>query len=114
MTNKYKILIYLMIAVAFILGMIIGQQGATEGENNEGNKIITDKIAIVNMDEGIFIENERLNYGAALLNDLDNNFLVTGLEDARQGMKLGIYAAYIIIPTTFSDDVVSLNSRPQQ
>ena len=114
MTNKYKILIYLMIAVAFILGMIVGQQGATEGENNEENKIITDKIAIVNMDEGIFIENECLNYGAALLNDLDNNFLVTGLEDARQGMKLGIYAAYIIIPTTFSDDVVSLNSRPQQ
>lgn len=86
------------------------QDNAIQTENAE--QLVTDKIAIVNLDEGVWIQDEKINYAAKLLTDLQSNFLITGLEDARQGYELGIYGGYLIIPATFSESVLSLNDVP--
>lgn len=86
--------------------------GASGKGVKEADSLITDKIAIVNLDEGVTIQDEKVNYAEKLIIDLDENFLFTGLEDARQGYATGIYAGYIIVPATFSESVVSLNDTP--
>lgn len=79
-------------------------------DNNSG--LLTDKIAIVNLDEGVIVQDEEINYADQLIVDPKDNFLFTGLEDARQGYATGIYAGYVIIPANFSSSVVSLNDIP--
>lgn len=72
----------------------------------------TNKIAIVNLDEGVTVEEEKINYAGKLLTELPDNFILTGLEDARQGLNYGLYAGYLIVPAAFSQNVVSLNETP--
>lgn len=107
----------------FMLGAVIGISGTCLYNNadirnsnivagKEADKLITDKIAIVNMDDGVMVNDEMINYAGKLLIDLKDNFLFTGLEDARQGYATGIYAGYLVIPATFSESVVSLNDTP--
>lgn len=111
------------IAGIFLLGTGVGILGMKEyttvhfsydnkRELEEADGLITDKIAIVNLDDGVMIEEEKVNYAGKLLTDLENNFVFTGLEDARAGYATGIYAGYLVIPATFSESVVSLNETP--
>lgn len=86
-----------------------GHQGKIE---DAGTGLITDKIAVVNLDEGTVVQDEEINYANRLLINLKDNFLFTGLEDARQGYATGIYASYVVIPANFSRSVVSLNDTP--
>lgn len=72
----------------------------------------TNKIAIVNLDEGVTVEEGNINYAGKLLTELPDNFILTGLEDARQGLNYGLYAGYLIVPAAFSQNVVSLNETP--
>lgn len=74
----------------------------------------SETIAIVNLDNGITVNNEIVNYAGQLLGNLKENFLLTGLEDARQGLESDKYGAYIIIPASFSGNVTSLNTTPQK
>ncbi len=105
----------------FLLGSAVGvvsmwqytlHFGMQHDDGTGSSRLITDKIAIVNLDEGITIHDEKVNYAEKLIINLDDNFLFTGLEDARQGYTTGIYAGYLIIPATFSESVVSLNHTP--
>ena len=105
----------------FLLGSAVGvvsmwqytlHFGMQHDDGTGSSRLITDKIAIVNLDEGITIHDEKVNYAEKLIINLDDNFLFTGLEDARQGYATGIYAGYLIIPATFSESVVSLNHTP--
>lgn len=107
-----------LIVGSFMIGRISEQGSETENivskstVENKGESVETDQIAIVNMDSGINIKEERINYAAKLLGNLKENFMVTGLEDARQGLSDGKYGAYIIIPSMFSENVNSLNHTP--
>jgi len=71
-------------------------------------------IAVVNMDEGIRVGPEAVNYGTRLTAFMNDRFYNTSLEDARTGAENGKYAAYIIIPVTFSRRVWSINTVPQK
>lgn len=108
-------------AGVFLLGSGIGIFGMRQyalyyglygDERNETNKLITNRVAIVNLDEGVTVQDEKVNYAEKLIIDLDENFSFTGLEDARQGYATGIYAGYLIVPATFSESIVSLNNTP--
>lgn len=128
--NKKKIVI--KIAGGLILSICIAGVSFTVGRNsrvvNENQQINiiekirtstpketeVEKIAIVNLDNGIAVNNELINYAGKLLGNLKENFVLTGLEDARQGLKSDKYGAYIIIPATFSENVNSLNTTPQK
>ena len=76
----------------------------------EGNK----KIAVVNLDVGIEKQNQQINYGSVLLERVGSEIEITGLEDARQGIQSNLYGAYMIIPTTFSENVESILVAPQK
>lgn len=110
-------------ALALIIGVGIGvistviytdmlTRRSSAAEEAVTEHLITDKIAIVNLDNGTTVKEEKINYATKLLVDLNENFLFTGLEDARTGYAQGIYAGYLVIPATFSESIVSLNDTP--
>jgi len=88
-------------------------QAAKETESKSESAVEIDlPVAIVNLDEGIVRNDKKINYGSNLIETVSENIKVTGLEDARQGIELGEYSAYIIIPNTFSEKVMTINQQP--
>ena len=81
-------------------------------EENSTEIIYNDTVAIVNLDVGIQQDNDWINYGAKLLHAVDGDIQSTSLEKARSGIKTGEYSAYLIIPSTFSKNVTTMNYRP--
>ncbi len=71
-----------------------------------------DTIAIVNLDEGLNQGGNIINYGNSLVSALDRDVRVTGLQDARNGIENGTYSAYVVIPTTFSKNIMTINEKP--
>ena len=71
-------------------------------------------IAVVNMDDGVSANQAQVNYASQLISFPNENFTVTGLTDARTGIENGTYAAYIIIPETFSVSVTSIENNPRK
>ena len=87
-----------IIAGTFLFGSAIGivamrqyalHYGVYGNGINDVNQLITDRVAIVNLDEGVMVQDEKVNYAEKLIIDLDENFSFTGLEDARQGYATG-------------------------
>lgn len=96
----------------FCLGLFIGMYLSQREIQKEARRLTINTIAVVNMDEGITLEGHYTNYATELINYPDVNFVTVGLEEARQGVEVGNYAAYILIPSEFSKNVVSLNEMP--
>lgn len=71
-------------------------------------------IAVVNMDEGISVDGEHINYASQLIQFPNNNFEIVGLNDAKLGIENGTYAAYVIIPADFSKSVLSVEDKPEK
>lgn len=69
---------------------------------------------MVNSDKGTKIDGELVNYASRMISSLDENFVMTNLETARKGIEKGDYAAYLLIPSNFSESLVSLNTSPVQ
>ena len=113
LTKAAFLLITLIMGISigiFAMNQYVKKQKEVELKTTAG--LITDKVAIVNLDNGVMVGDENVNYAGKLLTDLEDNFLFTGLEDARAGYESGMYAGYLIIPATFSEGVVSLNDTP--
>lgn len=91
------------------------------GMHNERVRILLEEeadtvadIAVVNLDEGVY-ENGKIRYYANELMDLQPDYLVPeSIEAARSGINNGSYAAYILIPSDFSRNAVSINSVPEK
>lgn len=73
----------------------------------------SDKIAVINLDEGVSGSKGRVNYGEKLSRFPSTDFEYASLEAARMGLETGRYGAYVIIPATFSQNVESINTAPQ-
>lgn len=71
-------------------------------------------VAVVNMDNGVTVGDEQVNYASQLISFPNENFTVTGLTDAKTGIENGSYAAYIVIPETFSASVTSIENDPRK
>lgn len=71
-------------------------------------------IAVVNMDNGVTVDHEQINYANQLISFPDGDFTTVGLTDARAGIENGTYAAYIVIPETFSASVTSIEYDPRK
>lgn len=76
--------------------------------------ISSEKIAVVNLDVGIKKNGDVLYYANRIIEYPSQNYQTTSLEDAKSGVENGRYAAYIIIPATFSESVESINNEPKQ
>ncbi len=101
-------------------GIIILSAGLI-GMHNERTRILQEQeadtvtdIAVVNLDEGI-LEEGKVRYYANELMDLQPDYLVPeSIEAARNGINNGSYAAYILIPSDFSRNAVSINTVPEK
>ena len=69
-------------------------------------------IALINLDEGVEIGVKKLYYAQSLLNSLSEHLKFTSLNDAKIGLENGTYAAYILLPSTFSASIESINEKP--
>lgn len=106
-----------MILCGLILGIIsfyLGIRYEEQKLKNDEQYITQNIIAVVNIDEGIMVDGNRVNYAAELMSFPDVNFISTSLADAREGVAGGRYGAYIIIPNNFSRAVASINGEPEK
>lgn len=98
-----------------VLGGILGTRHERARQDAlELQKQHTSTIAVVNMDDGVNVGNERVNYANQLMSFPNDHFTVTGLTDAKTGIENGSYAAYVVIPGTFSESVTSIESNPRK
>lgn len=76
--------------------------------------IDTNSIAIVNLDEGVERNGQLEVYSSQIIQFPENDctYEYTSLSDAETGIVDGRYGAYIIIPATFSESIVSINATP--
>lgn len=73
----------------------------------------SEKIAVVNLDEGVQSGGRQINYASELSRFPTMDFEYSSLEAARTGLETGRYGAYVIIPAVFSQNVESINEAPQ-
>ncbi len=102
----------LMAAGLVMIGLFVGMHLSQKQMQKEASRLTINTIAVVNMDEGTTVDGHYINYASELISYPDVNFVTVGLEEARQGVEAGSYAAYILIPSGFSQNVVSLNETP--
>lgn len=96
-------------------GVILGSRlENAKQEKIKGSLYNSTKIAIVNLDEGVTYQNEQKNYAKELIDNYSENYILTGLADAKTGITDGRYAAYVIIPSDFSTNFVSVNAIPNK
>ena len=112
---KRIVLVFLAIAAILAVGAFAGvryeQYQQAKREQLEEH---VDVIAVVNMDEGIAQGEERINYASQLMQMPGDNYVTTGLNEAKTGIGNGTYAAYIVIPENFSESVASVEGNPQK
>lgn len=72
------------------------------------------KIAVVNLDAGIEKNNQQIYYASKIIEYPNENYQTTSLEEAKIGIENGHYGAYVIIPSTFSASVDSINGIPEK
>lgn len=100
-----------LLVLSSIVGMYI-ERNHQEAQEMQKEHVST--IAVVNMDDGIAIGETRTNYASQLMSFPGDNFTVTGLTDAKSGIENGTYAAYVVIPETFSASVTSIENEPRK
>ncbi len=112
--KRILLLIILMIGIAgsFIGGFYYCKQQIISGEHHIISSDI-DRIAIVNLDEGVSKNNEKVLYSTHLLK-FSTDCVYVGLNEAKSGLETGMYAAYIVIPADFSICIESINHIPQK
>lgn len=113
-----------MLCSGIVLGSIanteIPQNSSTANnyqiiESDKSYKVVSTKdIAVVNLDDGVKLKGKKAYYVGKIITLPNEHFYMTGLDDARNGLKSGKYGAYIVIPATFSKAIESINSDPQK
>lgn len=77
----------------------------------------TEIIAVVNLDEGTYKQNEpdkSFYYSNELLKFNHTDFEIVSLESARNGILEGRFGAYVILPADFSEKIESVNYDPEK
>lgn len=72
------------------------------------------RIAVINLDTGVEKNGEQIYYASKIIEYPNERYKSTSLEEAKEGMKNDLYGAYIIIPSTFSTSVDSINTTPEK
>ena len=130
------LLIILLAAVDFVFTFLMSRELARIRDGNNVNRstsivwsdgvdtsdyvtigMVTNEstvIAIVNLDEGVGYDGQLEVYSSQIIQFPENNctYEYTSLSDAETGIVDGRYGAYIIIPATFSESIVSINATP--
>lgn len=108
------ICLFLLHSTLIIGCFLLGVKNVENRIQEEEREQTVTGIAIVNLDQGVIQKNKKIFYSSELL-DLNSDYLVVeNLETARQGINNGTYAAYIVIPSQFSHNAISINQEPQK
>jgi len=67
------------------------------------------EIAVVNQDLGTNYKDKNVNYASEFVKSLDEDFVLTNRDAGKNGLKDGKYAAMVIIPGNFSQNVTTIN-----
>lgn len=111
----FKIIMRGIILIAIICAVYLcGVYSTKYQQNIEENKSTITTIAVVNADIGTEKEEENVFYASELMYFPDTNFETASLAEAREGIGNNRYAAYIVIPKSFSTSVESVNDKPQK
>lgn len=116
---KKDILRKISAGMIFVILMLTCFYAGTDVEQKLGkvSNQKTEKIAVVNLDEGVVRQNgdtNRIYYSNELLGFNHTDVEVVSLESARNGIIEGRYAAYIILPAEFSENIESINTEPKK
>lgn len=124
MENKSRRIFYILGGIICIaLGVMGGRLSASasfSAKRSAGNDTITMSsqqeatIAVVNLDAGVVKQEQVVYYSGKLIVYPGDNYKTTSLEEAKSGLEKGSYGAYIIIPSSFSQSVDSINHTPQK
>lgn len=114
---KVKKILALIIAIvcimsSFVVGFYFCKRQVIRGDTHIISYDV-DRIAIVNLDEGVGKDNEKILYSNQLLK-FTADYTYVSLNEAKKGIETGMYAAYIIIPADFSRCIESINGTPQK
>ncbi len=107
----YAISVFVFLCLGYMIGLQVERRQQDALKNQQENIL---KIAIVNMDDGVIQEENQVNYASQLINLLNEDFVMTGLNDAKIGITNGLYAAYIVVPEQFSESVTSIENNPKK
>lgn len=100
------------VCAGFVFGFYYCKNQIMKSDKQSSNKEL-ERVAIVNLDEGVQVEGETVVYSSRLLN-FASDYVFVGLNEAQNGMEADMYAAYIVIPSDFSQSVESINSIPNK
>lgn len=100
----------IIICLGILLGIRLEQKRLADQEQLE----TVNEIAIVNMDTGVLKDGKQIFYSESLMEISDETFISANLEEARNGIMNGNFAAYIIIPSSFSSNAESINDIPSK
>lgn len=95
-------------------GHVQAAEAAEIRAQDENRSATSDKIAIVNLDEGINESGKYVNYTEAFVRMPGENFEFASLEEAKSGVESGVYGGYMIIPADFSSCIYSINDQPRE
>lgn len=101
----------LLVAIGTLLGSYLTEKRI---EEIQGNTFKTTKIAVINLDEGVSYEGTHRNFAKELISSQKEDIVLTGLDDAKTGMEEGRYSAYVIMPSDFSTNTVTINTEPKK
>lgn len=113
----YKQLLLKIMIVVLIISSLLGCFWAgseTERQVSKREKSefeIARSIAVVNLDEGVQLEDGLINFSESIVKFPNKNFETVSLEIAKNGLEQGRYAAYIVIPSDFSMMMDSINGQ---
>lgn len=111
--KKFNYILHGLIVIVLVCAAYLSGIYSTKfKQNKEENKNTVTTIAVVNADNGVIVEGEKVNYATELITFPDTNFETVGLTEAREGVTTGRYAAYILIPSDFSVSIESVNEKP--
>ena len=114
MNKRWIPFISVSVAVIFIGGMLAGSK--TEASNQAallGARLGTQTtIAVVNADTGVIDEDgERINYSAAIIDYLDEEFTQVSPALAQTGFEDGSFGAVVTFPADVSERIMTFNDR---
>lgn len=119
--NQYRFLKITTLLILILLSFLLGKYIGTDKDENiivdkaykiKDKKEFSGHIAVVDLDDGVELGGEKKYYSKEIIELPNLDFTYTGLGDARTGLENGTYGAYVVIPSTFSRNVVSINENP--
>ncbi len=112
-----KVVFSLVLCFFLVLGIWLGiSADISVAEKDMAHKEgISTTIAVVNQDMGAINLGAKENYSSAIIETLDEGFVLVSPQAAQAGYDSGLYGAVVTFPSSLSQQVVAINStHPEQ